>query len=109
MQDVFRVSEESISEPGMELVDAEVDSTGGVEMNPELMVIHVTEKINNLSEINKGDDRLSVAVPQAAPRYNSNLENTTSEQPSYMNMPPYPLRHSNSLESQVSFISHFCS
>ena len=103
------VSEESISEPGMELVDAEVDSTGGVETNPEFMVIHVTEKINNLSEINKGDDRLSVAVPQAAPRYNPNLENTTSEQPSYMNMPPYPLRHSNSLESQVSFaLIQFC-
>ena len=97
------VSEESISEPGIELADAEIDSTGGVELNPELMVIHVTEKINNLSEINGGDDKLSVAVPQAAPRYNSNFEIPTSEQPNYMNMAPYPLRHASSLESQVSF------
>ena len=91
----------------MELVDAEVDSTGGVDINPESMVIHVTEKINNLSELDRGDDKLSVAVPQTAPRYNSNLENTTKEQPSYMNMPAYPLRHSNSLESQVSFLLLF--
>ena len=96
------VSEESISEPGIELVDAEVDSTGGGEINPEMMVIHVTEKINNLSELNGGETKLSVAVPQAAPRYNSNLETPTSEQPSYINMPHYPLRHSSSLESQVS-------
>ena len=98
------VSEESISEPGIELADAEIDSTGAGELNPELMVIHVTEKINNLSELNGGDDKLSVAVPQAAPRYNSNFEIPTSEQPNYMNMPPYPLRHASSLESQVGFL-----
>ena len=85
------------------MYNAEIDSTGGVELNPELMVIHVTEKINNLREINGGDDKLSVAVPQAAPRYNSNFEIPTSEKPSYMNMPPYPLRHASSLECQVSF------
>ena len=94
------VSEESISEPGIELVDAEVDSTGGGEINPEMMVIN----IKNLSELNGGDDKLSVAVPKAAPRYNSNLETPTSEKPGYMNIPPYPLRHSSSLESQVSLL-----
>ena len=97
------VSEESISEPGIELADAEVDSTGGGELNPELMVIHVTEKINNMRELNGSGDKLSVAVPQTPHRYNSNLENTPSEQPNYTNIPPYPLRHSSSLESQVSF------
>ena len=75
-------------------------------MNPEMMVIHVTEKINNLSEINVGGDKLSVAVPQAAPRYNANHENPALEQPGYSNIPPFPLRHSSSLESQVRFI-HF--
>ena len=98
------VSEESISEPGIELEDAEVDSTGGGEINPEMMVIHVTEKINNLSEINGCGDKLSVAVPQAAPRYNANHENPALEQPGYSNLPPFPLRHSSSLESQVCFI-----
>ena len=108
------VSEESISEPGIELADAEIDSTGGIETNPELMVIHVTEKINNLRDINGGEDKLSVAVPQAAPRHNTNNDMPCPEKPSYMNMPPYPLRHSSSLDSQVclfilfSFHNYIC-
>ena len=102
-----RVSEESLSEPGIELADAEIDSTAGGELNPELMVIHVTEKINSLSEINGGDDKLSVAVPQAVPRYHSNFEIPTSEQPCYTNLPPYPLRHAGSLESQVSIFTPY--